>query len=192
MCIAAAAPQQLAAPAGVGCRADPPAGHRGTGRRARRIRAQHQGGDAASLGGQLQAAAGGKRHRAHLAYHRRYSGAAQSLLQGPERFDVFAHTDDDQPAGVDPEAGQPRRIEPAGIERRVLAPQHRALATRQPGDQGQAEPGCRPGIPGNHLMQGAARQASAQPAVYGCYPERKTNPAGAAFFQSRYLTPQNR
>lgn len=76
-------------------------------------------------------------------------------------------------------------MEPAGVERRMLAPQHRALAAGQPGDQRQAEPGGRPDIPGNHLMQGAARQTSTQPAVYGGGSERKANSAGAASFQSR-------
>jgi len=73
----------------------------------------------------------------------------------------------------------------------MLAPQHGALAARQPGDQRQAEPGCCPDVPGNHLMQGAARQTSAQPAVYGGYPERKTNSTGAATFQGRYFAAQN-
>jgi hypothetical protein len=74
----------------------------------------------------------------------------------------------------------------------MLAPQHRALAApRQPSDQRQAEPGCRPGVPRNHLVQGAAQQTSSQPTVYVSHPERTTNFTGAAALQGRYLTAQN-
>ena len=115
------------------------------------------------LGGELQSAAGGKIDRAGLGHHGGQRRGAKPFLDRPQQVLVGGGADGQQPARVEPEAGQAmavkrRLAEPAAARH----PQHRAggqsLGMAKPGQQGGTEPGRRSveGMDGGDIMDDAA------------------------------------
>ncbi len=150
-------------------RGDAPA-RRAHALRGRRLPAQQQGGHAALLGGERQAAAGGRIGRARLAQDGGDAGAAQALFHRPEQILVAPRRDHQQARRVEP--GRERRSIRRRIERarRAAAPQQgagrlRAEAAQQMGGKaqrcaimgGNATGGSGPRL---DLVQGAGQQAA--------------------------------
>ncbi|MDB5411315.1 MAG: hypothetical protein JWL84_6227 [Rhodospirillales bacterium] len=124
---------------------DAPAGHRDAGRRALPLgdgeaapAPQHQRRDAARLGSELQAAAGGRRQHGDLAEHGGERARAQPLLHRPEDLLVGTAARQDQPVRRQTVGGEAGRVE---IVARG-APQHAAAGlARQPGENAGGESG---------------------------------------------------
>ena len=170
---------------------DAPAGHRGARLLPVFAHAQHQAGDAAGAGGELQPAPGGKIERARLAQHGARAARAQPLLHRPQDVVGFARPHDDQPVGIEPEDAEAGTVEIAARE----APERRPAAVDQPRGQGGRE-ALGSGIAATgDLVQRAARQAApGQRAVERGDPQRHrldhTRRAGRAELERAHAAPQ--
>ncbi len=114
---------------------------------------QEEGGDAALLGGQLQAPPGDGADAVGLAQDRRQGGAVEAFLHGPQDVVAALSADHHEASRIEAEGVQARCVE-AGL---AAAPQHR------PGISGEArqERGAKAGggTPfAADLVQGGARQ----------------------------------
>ncbi len=135
---------------------------------------KQQSGDAAGLGGQLQAAQRRGRSPLHLAQHRRRGTASQTFLHGPQDVRAVAAANDDQAGRVQVQGGQPGAVKAAPLP----APQHGppvASVSAQPRQQGGAETqgggaltsaatagtsAAAAGVTVNDLVQGGTGQAA--------------------------------
>ena len=128
------------------------------GGRAQAVRVQDETGDAAGLGGQLEATGSGHVEGVELDDCRRQGRAAQSLLQGPQAVGGPPGSDDDEAGRVEAEGG-----EAGGIKIEIgLAPEDRPVGGQTAGQGGaEAERGAVIHSP-RHLMQAAAGKAAAE------------------------------
>lgn len=144
-------------------------------RRARLRRAalaQKQTGDAAIAGTQCQPPARGKIEDCGIAPyfhdHCRKAGAAEPLLEDPERLAGFFHADRDQPFGIESKARETGTVGNARFPRRtrLADPENRpCIGARQKRDQPRGKPMRRTGpthLRATYFMQRAERQPATE------------------------------
>ncbi len=138
-------------------RLGPPAGHgRGRGLIGP-AEAEQQPGRPAGLGRELQPAAGQEIERLELDDHTGDGGRAQRLVRRPQDLPPPPAADQEQPVGVDAEAGEAGAVEPAAapLERRVRTPDEGARLVQEAAGEGCAEAR---GESASHLVQRTERQ----------------------------------
>ena len=151
---------------------DAPAGGGDALRRRPTLRVEDEAGDAARLGGQLQAAGGGGVEVIDLAQHGRQRRGPQALLHGPQAIGRPPRGDDDESRRIEAEGDQPGRIE---IEL-GLAPQNGAAGGETAEQRGAKTEGGAIARGSHDLMQATAGQAAAEGRVDGGQAESQRRP----------------
>jgi hypothetical protein len=135
----------------------PPAGH-GRGRAAvGAAEAEQQPNRPAGLGGELEAAAGQEIECLELQHDSGHRRGAQRFVRRPQDLPLPPAVDEEQPGGVDAEAGEPRSVEPAlpPDECRVRAPDESTRMVQEAAGEEGREAG---GEAAPDLVQRAERQ----------------------------------
>ncbi len=135
----------------------PPAGHGGGRCLVGPTETEQQPGRPAGLGGELQAAAGQEIEGLELQHDSGHGGRAQRLVRRPQDLALPPTVDEEQPCGVDAEAGEAGAVEPAlaSDEGRIRAPDECARMMQEAADQACREAG---GEATPDFVQGTQRQ----------------------------------
>ena len=138
-------------------RLGPPAGHRRRRGLIGPAEAEQQPRRAAGLGRELQPATGQEIERFELDDDASHGRRAQRLVRRPENLPPVLAANDEQPGGVDPEAGEAGAVEPALApgEGRIRTPDESPRLTQEAAGEGCREPR---GEATAHLVQRPERQ----------------------------------
>jgi hypothetical protein len=135
----------------------PPAGHRRGRAAVGAAEAEQQPGRPAGLGGELQPAAGQKIEGLELQHDSGHRRRAQRLVRRPQDLPLPPAVNEEQPCGVDAEAGEAGAVEPAlpPDKRRIRTPDQRPRMVEEAASEKCREAG---GEAAPDLVQRAERQ----------------------------------